>query len=70
MSKKKDLGFTKEMAEKFRISQKSIPNHLRVGSTIEEGLFPEDILERFKNKEISRSKMLEFLIKSDKGNSN
>jgi hypothetical protein len=65
--KKKVPCFTEMMAEEMGVSQKTIQNRVRVGKAIELGLFPEDIVDKYKNRKISYSKMLEYLIQSEKG---
>lgn len=65
--KKKVPCFTEMMAEQMGVSQKTIQNSLRIGNAIESGLFPKEMVEKYKKNEISHSKMLEYLIQSEKG---
>ncbi len=65
--KKKALGFTKMMAEEIGVSQKTVQNSLRIGNAIKSGLFPPKMVEDYKNERISNSKMLKYLIQSEKG---
>ena len=64
---KKIPCFTEYEARRTGYSQKTIQNRLRVGKAIESGLFPEEMVEDYKNDRISKSKMLEYLIQSEKG---
>jgi hypothetical protein len=49
------------------VSQKTVQNSLRIGNAIDSGLFPPKMVEDYKNDRISKSKMLEYLIQSEKG---
>ena len=65
--KKKVPCFTEFEAKRMGVSQKTIQNRVRVGKAIRSGLFPEEMVEKYKKNEISHSKMLEYLIQSEKG---
>lgn len=65
--KKKAPGFTKMMAEEIGVSQKTVQNSLRIANAIKSGLYPPKMVEDYKNERISNSKMLEYLIQSEKG---
>jgi len=47
-------------------SVRTIKNLIKVGHAIIYELYPEDIMDRVKNKEISYSELLSYLIKTDK----
>lgn len=65
--KKKVPCFTEDTAKLIGVSQKTVQNSLRIGNAIDSGLFPPKMVEDYKNERISKSKMLEYLIQSEKG---
>jgi len=65
--KKKVPCFTEQKAKEKGVSQKTIQNRVRVGNAIRSGLFPPEMIEDLKNRKKSFSKMLEYLIQSEKG---
>lgn len=65
--KKKVPCFTEYESKRMGVSQKTIQNLVRIGDAIRSGLFPPDMVEDFDNGKISKSKMLEYLIQSEKG---
>ncbi len=65
--KKKVPCFTKYEAKRRGVSQKTVQNSLRIGNAIKSGVFPPKMVEDYKNERISKSKMLKYLIQSEKG---
>ncbi len=65
--KKKVPCFTEYESKRMGVSQKTIQNLVRIGDAIRSGLFPSDMVEDFDDGKISKSKMLEYLIQSEKG---